>query len=380
VIRTYNLTLERCSLNRRRFLKYAGGTAAVVGASVVGLDYAVNSPQIPSQQTGKTLIPTSSSLATASVSSSSSTQLVSLQGTLFFDYNGNGIQDANEPFLQNVRVQMQDAKSQVIADALTDSSGDYSIDIPAGNYKLNIQPDSKFRCMCISPSDFKAVKDGYDLSVAGDSSFDIGLMEGFLTLPIRDSSILSEEPWYVDLDSRIGFLRDWKNGQHTTDQHLGTDFIMGTGNDIIAAAPGIVVDTESNWPNVAPDSLDDGNRITIDHGPSPGSFPPAKNSSWTPDRWNRTDFLTIYCHLDKVLVAYGQTVNRGDLIATSDNTGYKTKGPHLHFQAGNFGYGRVDPYRDILGIADHLSYWTKDNDPKYFTNSKSLQYPQNSTD
>jgi hypothetical protein len=110
------------NLNRRRFLKYAGATAAVVGASALGLDHPVSNSQIASQQATHNQILLSSSLATASVSSSSLTQLLSLQGRLFFDYNGNGIQDGDDPCAQNARVKMQDNSAQVIAEVLTDSS------------------------------------------------------------------------------------------------------------------------------------------------------------------------------------------------------------------------------------------------------------------
>jgi hypothetical protein len=42
-------------VNRRRFLKYAGATAAVVGSSALGLEYLASRPAIPGQQTLTTL-------------------------------------------------------------------------------------------------------------------------------------------------------------------------------------------------------------------------------------------------------------------------------------------------------------------------------------
>jgi murein DD-endopeptidase MepM/ murein hydrolase activator NlpD len=57
-------------------------------------------------------------------------------------------------------------------------------------------------------------------------------------------------------------------------------------------------------------------------------------------------------------------VSRGEKIAGSGNTGYKSKDPHLHFQCGGFGRWRVEPYREINNPTS-ISYWTKDNDPQY---------------
>lgn len=161
---------------------------------------------------------------------------------------------------------------------------------------------------------------------------------------------------------RVNYLRDWKGGTHTTDQHFGTDYLFPIGQDIVAVAPGTVIEVENEWPNVTNDPnvgyWDDGRRTTIDHGPVSTNLgfcnclPPS-------------NFLSIYVHLDKALLSVGQTVKRGDLIAKSGNTGYKTSGSHLHFQVGEFGPGHVDPYRDLEEAVDHLSYWTKDNDPKH---------------
>jgi hypothetical protein len=87
-------------------LKYAGATAAVVGASALGLDYVSQqnpstiSPTTLTTATAELTTRTTSELRTTSASFITSTQpleVASIQGRLFFDYNGNGDQEAAEP-------------------------------------------------------------------------------------------------------------------------------------------------------------------------------------------------------------------------------------------------------------------------------------------
>jgi len=328
-------------LDRRRFLKYAGATVAVVGASALGLDYLVRNTQISSQQTGQTLIPTSSSLGTASVSSSSSTQLVSLQGRLFFDYNGNGMQDSDKPPVQNAKVRIKGSNLQVIAETLTDSSGDYKLDIPSGDYKLFIQPDNSksdspiFTYMCRSPSEFRAIASGYDLPVVGDDTFDVGLMEGPFTQPFR-SSTKYYVGTYFNWDSRsketINSPYLWWNGQSGNNSDLvmynngGIDMPMDEGTDVLAPAPGQMYGTQT------------------------GSRGQLGLSIVHPDlSLGRSG--TFFNHLSEILLPMGTTFARGDVIAKSGKTG--TPIPHLHFSYWHdFRYDSGDQYADGIGGFD----------------------------
>ncbi|GEM_PF-3077890 len=47
---------------------------------------------------------------------------------------------------------------------------------------------------------------------------------------------------------------------------------------------------------------------------------------------NSNGYVGIYVHLSKIHAYMGQTVQQGDLIAYSGNTGFFTSGPHLHFE------------------------------------------------
>jgi hypothetical protein len=181
-------------MDRRRFLKYAGATAAAVGASALGLNYisqqspSTVSPTASTTSTARELTTNSSSLRSSLSSSTEAIQLASLQGSMFFDYNGNGKQDGEEPAVVGALVQLKDDAGKVVADGLTDSSGDYKLeDIKAGFYSLHVGvdhlSDKRLSYMCTSTNEFRAVTDDYRLSIREDTLMDVGLMEGFLTLP-----------------------------------------------------------------------------------------------------------------------------------------------------------------------------------------------------
>ncbi len=359
-------------MNRRKFLKY-GVAAAVIGASALGLDHLRNNPQIASQSS-QTRISTPSTLPATSISStsSSSIQLVSLRGKLFFDFNGNGVQDSEEPPVQNAKVQLKNSHGDIPAEAVTDSSGDFKLDAPIGQYSIHLSVDPKFRYMCRSVNEFTAIKEGYAISlVEGMTEMNIGLMEGFLTLPIQTTSF--EFGSYADLDPSPR-IRDWEGGTQTYDGHPGTDFLGNEGVDVLATAPGRIFAAASGWPS-------DPNWTSVDYYRNNGNFVII-------DYGNR--LYVAYHHLRSIAVdetpwaSNGPIVSRGQIIGQVGSTGVTSVGgtekitvPHLHLQVWNgsgFMHGRVDaldPFRDLYygkhGVSpwsNPESLWSKDNDPQ----------------
>jgi murein DD-endopeptidase MepM/ murein hydrolase activator NlpD len=342
-------------LNRRKFLKYAGTSAAVVGASALGLDYIVQekSPtvnlttQTTSLTSTKSSVATTRELTTTSTSLSTSTQATqpaSLQGRLFFDYTGNGKQDyitdgPQEPAVPNAKVQLKDSVGKVVAEAVTDSAGDYRLeDVKAGSYKVSIEADKKFRYMCTSAEEFRAVTRDYVVHLDDPKKpkrMDIELMEGYLTLPFAWGTRELFGRIYVDVNAGVGDVRDWNGGFNTKENHLGTDFMIDENAAIRSASPGRVA--KSYY------STDDGNTIAIQ---------------------NLEGHLEIYCHLNTREVSVNQRVNRGEFIGLSGSTGRLGGFHHLHFQFGGYGSERMDPYRDVLDPKSKC-WWTKDNDPQY---------------
>ena len=350
-------------LNRRRFLKYAGATAAVAGASAIGLDYLVKSPRIPIQQTKETLMSTSSILSATSLSatSTSSAQLASLQGKLFFDYNGNGRQDGEEPAVAGALVQLKDNAGKVIVETLADSAGDYKLeDVKPGSYGMHIGvdqfSDKRLRYMCRSPNDFARISDGYAITLSeGKTDLNVGLMEGFLTLPFGKGTKFSRSSAFgmtgmFDVDRRVGFVRSYdpahvkqaseSGGQPpwVVDQHDGIDYCFPDGTDVVATAPGIVKE-------IGYDATGSGNYVVIYHQ-ADGS-------------------QTLYAHNSVILVTVQSQVTRNQLIAKSGSSGNAGE-PHLHFRYATWTTppNPIDPYRDLSNPSS-LSYWTRDNSPQY---------------
>jgi len=107
------------------------------------------------------------------------------------------------------------------------------------------------------------------------------------------------------------------NSKMSHKNELAYDFKMKKGSKICAARGGIVMDarSNSNKGGLKPGNLSDGNYIIILH---------------------EDDSKAYYWHLEQngVFVKPGDTVQQGQAIGLSGNTGY-TAFPHLHFQVTN---------------------------------------------
>jgi murein DD-endopeptidase MepM/ murein hydrolase activator NlpD len=101
-----------------------------------------------------------------------------------------------------------------------------------------------------------------------------------------------------------------KTTSHGGTQYYSVDFVMPTGTPVVASRSGQVVNTEMRFldGDTVPDHF---NLIWIQHADGT---------------------VARYFHLShqSALVNNGDSVSQGQVIASSDNTGYST-GPHLHF-------------------------------------------------
>ena len=117
-------------------------------------------------------------------------------------------------------------------------------------------------------------------------------------------------PGYNTISSYFGYRIHPITG--VSKLHAGMDVAAPAGATVVAAASGTVI--------VATYSESYGNYVIIDHGGG---------------------LTTLYAHNTSLTVSAGQTVKKGDKIATVGTTGYST-GNHLHFEVRKNGTP-VDP-------------------------------------
>lgn len=112
--------------------------------------------------------------------------------------------------------------------------------------------------------------------------------------------------------SSIFGLKRIYNKQKRIRRHTGLDIAAPAGTDIISPAQGKVIRTGSYFFT--------GNTVFIDHGQG---------------------LVTMYCHLNKTVVAAGQELKQGQKIGTVGMTG-RVSGPHLHWVV-SLNNTKVDP-------------------------------------
>jgi septal ring factor EnvC (AmiA/AmiB activator) len=113
------------------------------------------------------------------------------------------------------------------------------------------------------------------------------------------------------ITAHVGDMASYRAGRHT-----GTDFGVGIGTPVHAAATGKVVSAKADGAF--------GNEVILQHGPHR---------------------FTQYAHLSAFAsgLSVGDTVKQGDVIGKSGNTG-NTTGPHLHFEVRDqAGFDRMNP-------------------------------------
>ena len=152
------------------------------------------------------------------------------------------------------------------------------------------------------------VQAGAAAGLLGD--LDTGPLTGQLAVVGRVRDAASGRPLYVLPTTGVytsGFGQRWGAA------HQGVDLANAVGTPVVAVADGVVIDA----------------------GPAAGF------GQWV--RLRHADgTITVYGHVESFLVARGQSVLAGQLIATMGNRGQST-GPHLHFEVVPPGGAHVDP-------------------------------------
>lgn len=105
---------------------------------------------------------------------------------------------------------------------------------------------------------------------------------------------------------------------HPESGHMGIDYGVKKGTDVHAAMSGMVT--------FAGYTTDYGNTLMILH---------------------TDNYITVYRHCETLLKKERDTVERGEVIALSGDSGYKSSGPHLHFEIWHDGKP-VNPKKFII--------------------------------
>jgi murein DD-endopeptidase MepM/ murein hydrolase activator NlpD len=301
-----------------------------------------------------------------------------LQIELFHDYHGDGQQQAEEPSIIDLILEIEGIGNDYAGTIQAESDGKYwARNVPVGGSYQIIPGADRFGYVALSNAEFRSIRDYYYPVNSDEPSIRLGLMEGFLTSPFGKNDSYTDIEAYVDLDPRPNYIRDWMGAENTYDGHRGTDFIAHKGTEILVAAPGWIFFAWNGWPNKptwgdSNDTWKNGNSVIIYHG---------------------NDYWSEYNHLNSIAVneaSWGymrQFVKRGDVIGYMGYTGFRPdlvtlmtpNQVHLHFEMTdtdiNMGSQHArDPFRDLYygkhgdsPRSNSVTLWSKDND---------LQHPQ----
>lgn len=150
-------------------------------------------------------------------------------------------------------------------------------------------------------------------------------------LPLKRSGVLgfpAEQPYITQCYGPTKFAAR----AYRSKTHNGVDFGDPIGTPVLAAESGKIVKVGNNDRGVSRwNKFQYGKYIIIQHP---------------------NNLATLYAHLSRQIVREGQTVNRGDVIGYSGNTGYAF-GPHLHltvFWAPSIQYKYVPPAAGVVPI------------------------------
>lgn len=100
--------------------------------------------------------------------------------------------------------------------------------------------------------------------------------------------------------------------------HMGNDFVVKPGVPVFAAAGGYIVFSDY--------TINDGYMVIINHS---------------------NGYTTIYKHCSVLIKHARESVEQGELVALTGNSGKKTTGPHLHFEIWKDGRP-LDPAKVII--------------------------------
>jgi len=357
----------------------------------------------PSPTVTLTPSPTLTSIPTATLTATpTDIPLAGLKGLLFFDYNGSGLREKPEPPIVGMGVCVEiTGKEKTCIETDENGQFDFSKLAPAGKtVELSFvdsnkdRPDLSFRYINswrgpvtipayemngvqvpeqnLNDTKIIPIEQGIKLKVGNKP--EIGLMQGFLTLPFVQSQVPDLYIWgYFDImNSSItcgtpvsangtalnydGKYTKGGGGNSVTprvgvgDGHEGLDYSVPIGSYIINASPNAKVwllPHENNGELRVHTLYQLGNEV----------------------------YQNAYGHLNVQLVALNDIVYRGQIIGISGKTGASPY-HQLHFDLSKSTPDQcnqyLDPFRTIVEgsypdnfSGSYISYWTMDNNSQF---------------
>jgi hypothetical protein len=122
--------------------------------------------------------------------------MYTIRGTAFHDYNASGKKDEDEPTVNGMELSFLNIVDSKSYSANTDGVGVYEVKLPEGEYKLTIAKNVQgyngmpFRYFNESKDVFYPIDSIPNIIVENeDLSYEMGVMQGFLTLPFPKSEL-----------------------------------------------------------------------------------------------------------------------------------------------------------------------------------------------
>lgn len=186
-----------------------------------------------------------------------------------------------------------------------------ALDLPVGNHELRIDDGRTQRTLTFSvgakhyPEQHIRLKDKGKVQLSPENEArairEIAEIQR-LKRHFRETDSVETDfslPAQGSLTSRFG-LRRFFNGEARA-AHVGLDVAVARGTPIKAVAPGKILAVNDYFFN--------GKTVFVDHG---------------------NGLITMYCHLDRIDVQPGDSVDQGQPIGQSGMSG-RASGPHLHW-------------------------------------------------
>ena len=270
--------------------------------------------------------------------------IFTLSGTVFFDYNGNGVQDGGEPPIPGASIRVGSLSTTTAQDGIYAIQG-----VTAGIQQVRVSADG-FRYLSLSVAAFQPVDRPVNVAIKGNTRHDLGLMQGFLTWPFPPGTQYTRNDAFgrdsvVDRNPSLGQIEPYdpaipvgcSGGVCVVDNHSGIDIGTDVGVHFMAAAPLRVVDFKL----------------------IPGQNQNTVGVIWVDYGWGYNGYYAHAQLLDGIAV--GDTIARGQPFGQVERSDVGSS--HLHFQVQRLN-SYVDPY-DSLIRPTSVSLWTTYNNPQY---------------